>query len=95
MVVLLAGFGYKGIITDGKALKGLRFISRLMDYVSGEDVVERLSLQSGNIGFYLASIHKNELFKTVILDGALPRKTFSMGEAKEKRFYMEARRITK
>jgi hypothetical protein len=36
---------------------------------------------------------KNELFKTVILDGSLPRKTFSMGEAHEKRFYMEARQI--
>lgn len=66
-----------------------------IDYVHGEDVVERLSLQSGNVGFYLAGMHKNELFKTVILDGALPRKTFSMGEAKEKRFYMEARRIMK
>lgn len=66
-----------------------------IDYVHGEDVVERLSLQSGNVGFYLAGMHKNELFKTVILDGALPRKTFSMGEAREKRFYMEARKITK
>ena len=66
-----------------------------IDYVHGEDVVERLSLQSGNVGFYVAGMHKNELFKTVILDGALPRKTFSMGEAKEKRFYMEARKITK
>ena len=36
---------------------------------------------------------KTDLFKTVILDGALPRKTFSMGEAREKRFYLEARRI--
>jgi hypothetical protein len=36
---------------------------------------------------------KRELFKTVILDGALPRKTFSMGEASEKRFYMEARKL--
>lgn len=66
-----------------------------IDYVHGEDVVERLSLQGGNVGFYLAGMHKDELFKTVILDGALPRKTFSMGEAKEKRFYMEARKITK
>jgi len=64
-----------------------------IDYVHGEDVVERLSLQDGNAGFYLAGMHKSELFKTVILDGALPRKTFSMGEAKEKRFYMEARKI--
>jgi hypothetical protein len=37
---------------------------------------------------------KTDLFKTVILDGALPRKTFSMGEAHEKRFYLEARKIT-
>jgi hypothetical protein len=65
-----------------------------IDYVHGEDVVERLSLQNGNVGFYLAGMHKNELFKTVIVDGALPRKTFSMGEAREKRFYMEARKIT-
>ncbi|MBI5824766.1 MAG: DUF1015 domain-containing protein [Chloroflexi bacterium] len=65
-----------------------------IDYVHGEDVVERLALQNGNAGFYLAGMHKNELFKTVILDGALPRKTFSMGEAREKRFYMEARKIS-
>jgi hypothetical protein len=64
-----------------------------IDYVHGEDVVERLGSQAGNLGFYLPAIDKFSFFKTVILDGALPRKTFSMGEAKEKRFYMEARRI--
>ncbi|MBI5943070.1 MAG: DUF1015 domain-containing protein [Chloroflexi bacterium] len=64
-----------------------------IDYVHGEDVVERLALQPGNAGFYLPGMHKSDLFKTVILDGALPRKTFSMGEAREKRFYMEARKI--
>jgi uncharacterized protein (DUF1015 family) len=65
-----------------------------IDYVHGEDVVERLALQAGNAGFYLAGMNKSDLFKTVILDGALPRKTFSMGEAREKRFYMEARKIS-
>ena len=65
-----------------------------IDYVHGADVAVRLGSQSGNIGFYLPAISKGELFKTVIVDGALPRKTFSMGEAVEKRFYMEARRIT-
>jgi hypothetical protein len=65
-----------------------------IDYVHGKDVVERLGLQPGNAGFYLAGMNKSELFKTVILDGALPRKTFSMGEAREKRFYMEARKIS-
>jgi len=65
-----------------------------IDYVHGEEVVVRLGSQPGNAGFYLAGMHKSELFKTVILDGALPRKTFSMGEAREKRFYMEARKIS-
>ncbi|MBK9442726.1 MAG: DUF1015 domain-containing protein [Comamonadaceae bacterium] len=64
-----------------------------LDYVHGADVLERLALQSGNAGFYFAGMHKSELFKTVILEGALPRKTFSLGHAHEKRFYMEARKI--
>ncbi|MDQ1300815.1 MAG: hypothetical protein QG637_735 [Chloroflexota bacterium] len=64
-----------------------------IDYIHGHEVVERLGRQPGNIGFYLPAIAKDSFFKTVILDGALPRKTFSMGEAREKRFYMEARRI--
>jgi len=65
-----------------------------IDYVHGSEVVERLGSETGNAGFYLPRMGKSSLFKTVILDGALPRKTFSMGEAREKRFYMEARRIT-
>jgi hypothetical protein len=65
-----------------------------IDYVHGEEVVVRLGRQPGNLGFYLPAMPKSDLFKTVILDGALPRKTFSMGEAKDKRFYMESRKIT-
>ena len=64
-----------------------------IDYVHGEEVVFSLGMQPGNIGFYLPCMDKSDLFKTVILDGALPRKTFSMGEAHEKRFYMECRKI--
>jgi hypothetical protein len=64
-----------------------------IDYVHGKDIVCKLGIQANNIGFYLPGMDKCDLFKTVILDGALPRKTFSMGEAKEKRFYMEARKI--
>ncbi len=66
-----------------------------IDYVHGEDVVLRLGSQPGNLGFYLPGMNKGDLFKTVILDGALPRKTFSMGQAKEKRFYMECRKIAR
>ena len=64
-----------------------------IDYVHGSGVVSRLGSQAGNAGFYLPAMNKADLFKTVILDGALPRKTFSMGEAREKRFYVEARKI--
>jgi hypothetical protein len=64
-----------------------------IDYVHGHAVTVRLGSQPGNVGVYLPGMEKSDLFKTVILDGALPRKTFSMGEATEKRFYMEARKI--
>ena len=64
-----------------------------VDYIHGEDVTSRLALQDGNIGFILPPMPKNELFKTVIADGALPRKTFSMGEAEDKRFYLECKKI--
>ena len=64
-----------------------------LDYVHGNDVTVRLGAQDGNVGLLLPGMHKSDLFKTVILDGALPRKTFSMGEAHEKRFYMQSRKI--
>ena len=64
-----------------------------IDYIHGEEITDKLGKQPGNIGFFLSKMDKNELFKTVILDGTLPRKTFSMGEASEKRFYLEARKI--
>jgi hypothetical protein len=65
-----------------------------IDYVHGEDVVVELGSKPKNAGIYLPGMDKSDLFKTVILDGALPRKTFSMGEAHEKRFYLECRKIT-
>ena len=63
-----------------------------IDYIHGEDTVEKLAV-NGNMGFILPVMGKDELFKTVILDGALPRKTFSMGHSNDKRFYLEARKI--
>jgi hypothetical protein len=65
-----------------------------IDYVHGLEPTLRLGSAPGNAGFYLPAMAKADLFRTVILEGALPRKTFSMGEAREKRFYMEARRIS-
>ena len=68
--------------------KGVR-----VDYIHGEDVVRKLSAQPDTVGFLLPAMGKEELFPTVIRDGVLPRKTFSMGEAHDKRFYLEARKI--
>ena len=64
-----------------------------LDYIHGDDVVRKLSDRDDATGFILPCPQKSELFETVILDGALPRKTFSMGEANEKRFYLEAKKI--
>ncbi len=64
-----------------------------IDYIHGIDVVNDLAKQDNSIGFILPDMKKSELFPTVIKDGALPRKTFSMGHAEDKRFYIECRKI--
>ena len=64
-----------------------------VDYVHGDDALERLAMHDGNVGIHFAAVSKSELLRRVVRDGPLPRKTFSMGEAHEKRFYVEARRI--
>lgn len=64
-----------------------------IDYIHGEDVTKELGSKEGNVGFILDAMSKNELFKTVTLDGALPRKTFSMGHSNDKRYYLESRKI--
>lgn len=66
-----------------------------IDYIHGEEVVESLAVQKDSIGFILPDMGKEELFPTVIHDGALPRKTFSMGHAQDKRYYTECRKIRK
>ena len=64
-----------------------------IDYIHGDDVTRELGSKENNIGFIFEAMKKTDLFKTVILDGALPRKTFSMGHANDKRYYLEARKI--
>lgn len=64
-----------------------------VDYIHGDDVTRSLGKKENNIGILLPKMEKNDLFKTVILDGALPRKTFSMGHSYDKRYYLEARKI--
>ena len=64
-----------------------------IDYVHGEDAVRTLAQAENAVGILLTSIPKRALFPAVRAGGVLPRKTFSMGEAREKRYYMECRRI--
>ena len=64
-----------------------------VDYVHGDDVLERLAQREGHVGLHLGTVAKSDLLRMVVREGPLPRKTFSMGEAHEKRFYIEARRI--
>ena len=64
-----------------------------VDYIHGAEVVRRLARDEGCVGFLLEGMEKESLFPAVAADGALPRKTFSMGEAWDKRFYLECRPI--
>ncbi len=64
-----------------------------VDYIHGIDVVKSLAINENSVGIILPDMSKNELFSTVIKDGALPRKTFSMGHAQDKRYYLECRAI--
>ncbi|MDE6775747.1 MAG: DUF1015 domain-containing protein [Ruminococcus sp.] len=65
-----------------------------IDYIHGIENVKSLAEKHNGIAFILPDMDKSQLFPTVISDGALPRKTFSMGHADDKRFYIEARRIS-
>ena len=64
-----------------------------VDYIHGEETIFAKAKENNTLGILLPAMAKNDLFKTVIVDGVLPRKTFSMGHAHEKRFYLECRKI--
>lgn len=75
-------------LTDLGARRGLR-----LDYIHGEEEVTELGTRPGNGGLLSRALDKHALFRTVLRDGPLPRKSFSLGEAEEKRYYMECRRL--
>ena len=65
-----------------------------MDYIHGEEVTRNLGRNKNCISFVLPPFQKDDFFRSIATDGVLPRKTFSMGHAEEKRYYLEARRIS-
>lgn len=71
----------------------LKNVPGKIDYIHGDDVVRDLASKANSIGFILPNIEKKQFFKGIVVDGVLPRKTFSMGHAREKRYYLEARKI--
>ena len=64
-----------------------------IDYIHDDDALIDLAKQPDTIGFLLPAMEKSQLFRGVIADGILPRKTFSMGHSREKRYYLEGRKI--
>ena len=65
----------------------------IVDYIHGSEVVKSLCKEKGTLGFLFQGMSKGELFPAIRADGSLPRKTFSMGHADDKRFYIEAHKI--
>ena len=65
----------------------------VVDYIHGEDAVRQLSAAEDTIGLILPPVNKDAFFQGILAGGTLPRKTFSMGHAQEKRYYLEARQI--
>lgn len=101
-VTVLAGEERRAFYASGLVSEAVQaFVDRYLashpeaevDYIHGEDVVKTLSAQENAVGFLFPGISKSELFPYVREHGALPRKTFSMGEAHDKRYYLEARKI--
>ena len=64
-----------------------------IDYIHGDETLEQLSRKENTIGFLMPNVTKNAFFENIVNNGVMPRKTFSMGEAEEKRYYLEGRRI--
>lgn len=64
-----------------------------IDYIHGEDSLKNLAKKENTVGFLFEGMKKDELFDAIRADGSLPRKTFSMGHAEDKRYYIEGRKI--
>ncbi len=67
----------------------------MIDYIHEESILKNCCAAENSMGFLLPAIEKNHFFDSIVTDGILPRKTFSMGESHDKRFYLEARKITR
>ena len=87
----------KGVLSIGvlqKALDSyLECYHGVLDYIHGDETLKELTIKRNGIGFLLPSISIDDFFRSIVVDGVLPRKTFSMGDACEKRYYLETRKL--
>jgi len=65
-----------------------------IDYIHGEDSVRKLANAERCVGLILPAMEKADLFETVAVSGVFPKKSFSVGHARDKRYYLECRKIT-
>ncbi len=86
--------GAKGRLVTAAVQQLLDDANVSLDYVHGVAAARDIAVQHQGVGILMPDFQKDLLFPTVQKDGRLPRKTFSMGEANEKRFYLEAKAIT-
>ena len=66
----------------------------IVDYIHGDDSTEKLSQGDRCLGFILPAMNKSDFFETVEKSGVFPRKSFSVGHAEDKRYYLECRKIS-
>ncbi len=92
-IVLDLRFGTLAVGALQGALDTVLGSSETLDYIHGEESLRRLASKQKSVGFLLPKIKKADFFKSIEIDGVLPRKTFSMGHAQDKRYYTEARLI--
>jgi len=91
VVAIADGEDHRGALEAGVLLANGGSV--LGHYIHDDDALIGFAKQENAIGFLLPAMEKSQLFRGVIADGVLPRKTFSMGHSREKRYYLEGRKI--
>ena len=71
----------------------LKEYSGEIDYIHGTDTLKKMAQNENCVGFIAPTIGKDNLFTAVSKEGLLPRKAFSIGEASDKRYYLETREL--
>jgi len=65
----------------------------VVDYIHGEDSTTKLAAEARCLGLVLPAMDKSDFFETIRKSGVFPRKSFSVGHAQDKRYYLECRKI--